>query len=185
MTLTGKFLGSVITTADSDEYTRMATSSISRVVPKWASLHCFSNWTKTHSSQQDFQALKRSMWPLFNILLWYNSSLSINLSPVSIYIYFLLPGHLCDWVMQTERKCLDKVNTACLNQYYRKQQMSLCRFCHFSTTPKVTNSSEAAINSLPLTQKCSAKVLTQSCLIFSPSVINTFWQSFARTHFPS
>lgn len=33
---------------------------------------------------------------------------------------------------------------------------------------------EAAINSLHLIQKCSAKILTQSCLIFSPSVINIF-----------
>jgi len=37
-----EMLGTVITTADSDKYIGMATSSINTVVSKWASLHCFS-----------------------------------------------------------------------------------------------------------------------------------------------
>jgi len=42
---------------------------------------------------------------------------------------------------------------------------------------------EAAINSLPLIQKCSAKFLTQSCHIFSPSVINIFDNSLLEHSF--
>lgn len=117
------------------------------------------------------------------ILIYISISIYIIYLYLYIYIWIYLymdtyryscPGTLVNKLTRLKENVLIK---SALRVWISPTENNKCHTAASATSAPLQRSLilwEAAINSLHLIQKCSAKILTQSCLIFSPSVINIF-----------